>query len=335
MNQGNLFFKYVGNMHGDETVGRELLLHLIDHLCSNYGSNDTITSFVQNTKIHIMPTMNPDGFEHGQRSNANGYDLNRNFPDQFVSITTPTQPETQAVMTWIQETPFVLSANLHGGAIVASYPYDDSPSQSSGVYSATSDDDLFRFLSLVYSRSHHTMHNGRHCGEYFPNGITNGAEWYNVAGGMQDYNYIHGNVSCAEITLELSCTKYPSASSLSSYWSANKDALINYMLQVHLGIKGFVRDETTSAAVKDATIHINGNSHIVKSYIDGAYWRLLLPGNYTMTVGASGYRSQQFPITVTSEQVTELNVFLSTSTATRCVFFAPLLLLCSIAFFLV
>ena len=59
-------------------------------------------------------------------------------------------------MNWIRSTPFVLSANLHGGSLVASYPFDDSAIHRA-QYSAAPDDALFKHLAHVYASNHKTM----------------------------------------------------------------------------------------------------------------------------------------------------------------------------------
>lgn len=93
----------------------------------------------------------------------------------------------------------------------------------SSTPSVSPDDDVFRHLSLTYSRNHGTMHRGHACSPTqpgFKNGITNGAEWYPLTGGMQDFNYVWNG--CMEITLELSCCKYPPVEDLPHYWDENR-----------------------------------------------------------------------------------------------------------------
>lgn len=75
------------------------------------------------------------------------------------------------------------------------------------------------------------MHKGNACVK-FNDGITNGAAWYVIDGGMQDWSYAY--TSDMEVTIELGCRKYPAESDLKSYWDDNKGALLAYITQVGL-----------------------------------------------------------------------------------------------------
>ncbi|KAK2165900.1 hypothetical protein LSH36_44g02085 [Paralvinella palmiformis] len=273
--------KYVGNMHGNEAVSREILLSFIKYLAISYETNSTVREFLGKTQVHIMPTMNPDGFEVAKtsnqegtcggvvgRNNAEDLDLNRNFPDYFVKNDVDRAVETRALMNWVADTHFVLSANLHGGAMVANYPFDNyygvDSEKSEARYSKAPDDDVFINLAKTYSFSHAKMHLEPGCDSEsgFKNGITNGAEWYPVTGGMQDFNYMYAG--CMELTLELSCCKYPPHSDLLSYWSDNKDALYNYMTKVHIGVLGVVTDEDANP-LSGVNITVAGREEFVAS----------------------------------------------------------------------
>ncbi|XP_030071306.1 carboxypeptidase M isoform X2 [Microcaecilia unicolor] len=292
-------FKYVANMHGDEVVGREILLHLIEYLVTQYGQNAEIEQIINSTRIHILPSMNPDGFEavvrpdcmfSDGRYNKNKFDLNRNFPDAFEANTVEIQPETQAVMDWVESETFVLSANLHGGAMVASFPYDNS-NAAVAAKGVTPDQDVFIHLAKTYSfTANMSRSDGCDDSNRFEDGITNGYTWYPVQGGMQDYNYIWGQ--CFEITLELSCCKYPPENELQTFWATNRPALIEYMKQVHLGVKGQVFDIQRNP-IANAIVEVVGRNHICpyRTNQNGEYYLLLLPGNYTLNVTVPGFKS--------------------------------------------
>lgn len=191
-------FKYIGNMHGDEVLGRELLLDLAVYLCDNYGKSEFITRLIDTTRIHIMPTMNPDGYERAMKNkggpgseqgrfNANKVDLNRDFvipksANESATKEAPYSPqvETLNVQSWSKLFPFVLSANLHSGSVLVNYPFDTN-SEKKVKDSPTPDDKTFRMLSKSYSMAHANMYKGVQCNQIdnkFTDGITNGAMWY-------------------------------------------------------------------------------------------------------------------------------------------------------------
>ena len=53
---------------------------------------------------------------------------------------------------------------------------------------------------------------------------------FGVTGGMQDWNYLHTN--CFELTMEISCNKFPPEKELRHFWQANKYSLLVFMAQV-------------------------------------------------------------------------------------------------------
>merc|ERR1711981_721090 len=342
--------KYIANMHGNEVLGRELLLHLADYLCEEYlAGNEDIKKLVDETRIHLMPSMNPDGWrtstDHGGqdfligRTNANNVDLNRDFPDldrivysgeethseynnhlmEYVKhLDHKIQPETESVMKMIMENPFVVSANMHGGDLVANYPYDEARGINPTEYSASPDDETFKHIAMTYAKNHPRMSNPNTpgCDKSFnpfarQGGITNGAAWYTVEGGMQDFNYLSSNDF--EITLELGCDKYPPASALSQEWEDNKKSLLEFIWMAHSGFKGVVKDADTLQGISNALIHVKNITRIAKGYRrsddinheitsvhDGDYWRLLSPGEYEVIVVADGYVPVQQLIEVQS-----------------------------------
>ncbi|XP_078268908.1 carboxypeptidase Z isoform X2 [Rhinoraja longicauda] len=318
-------FKYIANMHGNEVLGREMLIYLAQYLCSEYLSgNQRIQTLINNTRIHLLPSMNPDGYEIASeegpgyngwatgRSTVQSIDLNRNFPDlttQFYRerrrrggridhIPIPRSywngkvaPETRAVIKWVKKIPFVLSASIHGGDLVASYPFDLSRLPTEDKYfSPTPDEQMFMLLAKTYADAHPVMSatSRERCGGNFAEdgGIINGAQWYSFAGGMSDFNYLHTN--CFEITLELGCEKFPADEDLRPAWQDNKEALLTYMEMVHQGIKGVVLDDR-GRKIKGAQIKVRGIRHDIFSVANGEYWRLLPSGTYYVSASARGH----------------------------------------------
>ena len=76
----------------------------------------------------------------------------------------------------------------------------------------------FRRLAKVYARAHPTMATAAN--EEFPEGITNGARWYPLWGGMQDWHYI--KTQTMDVTVEVNERKWPDESRLARLWSRSQ-----------------------------------------------------------------------------------------------------------------
>ncbi|MEI7663396.1 MAG: M14 family zinc carboxypeptidase, partial [Bacteroidota bacterium] len=298
---------YTSSIHGDEITGYVLMLHLIDYLLSGYGTDPAITNMLNTTAIFINPLANPDGTYNGGngsvfgavRYNANGIDLNRNFPDPKVGQHpdgNAWQVETQAWMDYASANHFNMSANFHGGHEVFNYPWDTWAKLHA-------DDSWWQFVGREWAD---TVHKYGPAG-YFTdenNGITNGYAWYEVNGGRQDYmNYFH---NCREVTVELTTTKLLPANQLINYWNYNYRNFLNYIKETNYGFNGIVTDTVTDqplAAKVYISLHDKDFSEVYSTLPSGFYARPIYDGSYNVTFTAPGY----FPKTIQNVAVTKRN----------------------------
>ena len=135
-----------------------------------------------------------------------------------------------------------------------------------------------------------------------------GAKWYTVRGGMQDFNYLFSNDF--EITLEISRRKNPPKEQLPEFWDKNKNSLVQFLNNVHVGVKGLVSDGKGNP-IANAKIRVEGNSKIINTSDRGEYWRLLLPGIYNISAkGPNEKMFKHYDVMVASGKVTRLDFIL-------------------------
>ena len=312
VSDGKPKFLYTSTIHGDETTGYIMMLRLIDYLLENQTLPE-VQNVLDNIDLFVCPNTNPDGTYHGgnntvngaTRANAQGIDMNRNFPDMNDGPHPDGNPyatETEWLMDFAQNYQFTMAANYHGGAEVMNYPWDNETDLHV-------DDAWWQLVSREYADLCHQVNPNYMT--FKNNGITNGAQWYMIGGGRQDYmNYYH---KCREVTIECSDTKCPSGSQLPNFWNINKNSIFAYMNQCLYGIHGVVTDMNTGAPVS-ATISISNHDNdysVVESQMPaGDFHRPIKGGTYNVVVTANGYYPFQQTVTVADGQTVVLNVAL-------------------------
>lgn len=201
----------VGGIHGNEAIGREAVVALAPRIRDIRG-------------MIIVPDANPDGHASHTRdlepiaeepegslslSALALTDRNRCFPDRCDGKRRCTAPEVDGLMALIARHRPRSVIGVHAGALVVSLPYDASCTQPfntfppAKIYTPGPSWDAHVaaarvFVDALADRTELLV----------PSGYTNGAQWYELFGGMQDFALMHG--ARISMTLEVSVRKSPS-----------------------------------------------------------------------------------------------------------------------------
>lgn len=115
LNEAERPLLFIGGVHGDEPEGVRLAQDFLIWLQKN---NKNLKPWI------LIPCLNVDGYEKGERTNGNGVDLNRNFPSRDWSSvakaprynpgTKPgSEPEVQALCKLIEKTKPIAIIHFH------------------------------------------------------------------------------------------------------------------------------------------------------------------------------------------------------------------------------
>ncbi len=142
--------------HAREPIGLSQMVFYMWHLLENYENDAEIKLLVDHTALYFVPIINPDGYTYNQRTNPNGggfwrknrknnqngtfgVDLNRNYgylwgtngtnntnSQTYQGTASFSEPETAAIMNFINQRTFITALNYHSFSNLLIYPWGHS-----------------------------------------------------------------------------------------------------------------------------------------------------------------------------------------------------------------
>lgn len=94
-------------IHGFEKNGVFGTYCFLKDLCEKWEENKTLEAIRHFVELRVVPVSNPYGFDNDIRENANGVNINRNFPcdgwtaDTDTGVAPLDQPESAAIASWV------------------------------------------------------------------------------------------------------------------------------------------------------------------------------------------------------------------------------------------
>jgi hypothetical protein len=186
---------YHGGQHGNELTGTVVVTYMAQRLVTSYDGDPDIRSLVDNVEWFLLPIMNPDGYVGGRRYNANGADLNRDWPAPSDFTNGFSQPETTAMRDFFLANPNVrahVDFHTYGNMIMWAWGYTKEFCEDDATFRHVGLEMQGRILGIrgtLYAR----------LGPIY-------TTIYPVHGGSIDYTY--GDLGLWAFTFEVGCCGY-------------------------------------------------------------------------------------------------------------------------------
>ncbi len=302
--------------HAREVMTSEVGLDIIDQLLQGYGKDPQITQWLRNYVIDVVPMFNVDGnnlvwtSDSMWRKNARGgygVDINRNYPyawnscrgssgsrwaQDFRGDSAGSEPETQVMMNFVSSIRPVFSISYHSYSEIVIYPYG-CDGQKTETHEVVEKIGKELATKLVKDDGRGTYRAG-----------TAPELLYSVDGGDIDWHYAVAGV--IPYVIEVNSTSQgfqPSYAQWRDKTVAGQRAGWKYLLSRMDGasVYGQVRGPS-GMGVQNAILEVRSVGGTFKQKVrpaaEGFFTVILNPGQYEISVEASGLKRSSKVVTV-------------------------------------
>ncbi|MCK4303462.1 MAG: hypothetical protein KAY24_04425 [Candidatus Eisenbacteria sp.] len=326
-------------IHANEANGPNAILYMMEHLLEGYGQNPYYTEMVDNLEMWFVPVINLDGYwmvfnsvpnwdwwrkskrdnngDHQYTFPIDGVDCNRNWDFKWAQYDSTAWESSRykgpypfsescvvAMRDLILREMPVFLMDMHSPDVPSIgnkiwWPWYDPTTFQYGP-----DDDIYQPICEALGHRCETENTGVYVNGHNPA--------YNRI--PKEQCWVYANTGICAFLMEISLQFWWTGAMVDTI-AARTGRGNFYLMERALsgpGLTGCVTNVVTSlpveAEVKVHQIHAPDIGPRMTEQSHGKYWRLLLPGSYTITASAEGYDSQtQYGIYVSASGWTELN----------------------------
>ncbi len=282
-----------GGIHGNEPVGSEMALFTIRRLLSERSRR----ALINKTQIWVIPILNPAGHNaNHSHNNANGIDLNRSFPVDWTSDDLDgIEIELQNLFKkfYRRRAHVVAGIDLHTYGRAYLLPWANAHKKPA---------DWAAMKDLADKMAKTSGHRSLQLTEYLNR---------TVPGGAADYQY--GRYGTFYYGLELGTSHELPAEQLGPLCRKNLPGVMLMMNRIHSStLTGHVTRNGKPAAAVIGVDGIDKPTNLRRPYtsdaVFGRYYRILLPGTYTVRFTFEGKTVVKENVIISGDRQTVLDI---------------------------
>jgi hypothetical protein len=320
-----------GCHHSNEILGAEICLAILRTFVASHGNDPDISRWLSAFQIYVIPVINVDGYQvvtsgadprwrknrrdtngNGTMEITDGVDVNRNYDfnwaqggsadpesERYRGTFPFSESENQAFASLARSKHFLASLTYHSMGEVIYYPWTWRGLKAP-------DDVLLTRMARSIAGSITTM-----------KGDTSYKAEYGSGMVGQSYPWLYGTLGTFDFVVETGWGAiFPPARAVDRIVRANLAGVRTFLkLAEGPGIRVKARDSVTAkpleASVWVPSIETSELQRRTTEPQSGVYYRLLLPGSYSIIVSAAGHEPAVLPeVKVRSEGWTEIGVSL-------------------------